>query len=225
MRPLAGPQTVIVPLLNGVEAPAQLAAIYGAGRVAGGLCSLITSVAAPGVIRHEGAPPRIAFGSLDGQPDARLDALLRALAKAEGVTAELAPDVEAAMWRKFLMITTFSGVGAVTRAPIGVMRTLPETRAMLELSLREIYEVGLARGVALTPEAMEAALAFMDALPATATASMQRDILAGRPSELEAQNGAVVRLGAEAGVDTPLNRFIYASLLPQERKARGLSEL
>lgn len=222
MRPLVGPETVVVPLLNGVEAPARLAAVYGEERVAGGLCSLITSIAAPGVIRHEGAPPRIVFGSLDGQPDARLEALLDALSRAQGVTAELAGDIEAEMWRKFLMITTFSGVGAVTRAPVGVMRSLPETRALLQQSLREIYGVALARDVALTPEAMAAAMAFMDALPPTATASMQRDILDGRPSELEAQNGAVVRLGAEAGVETPLNRFIYASLLPQERTARGI---
>lgn len=222
MGPLVGPETIIVPLLNGVEAPGILAAVHGEEHVAGGLCSLITSIGGPGLIRHEGAPPRIAFGRLDGRPAARLEALLGALSRAQGVTAEIAEDVEAAMWRKFLMITTFSGVGAVTRAPVGVMRSLPETRALLQESLREIYDVALARNVALTPEAMEWAMGFMDALPPTATASMQRDILEGRPSELEAQNGAVVRLGAEAGVETPLNRFIYYSLLPQERKARGI---
>lgn len=226
MRPLVGPETVIVPLLNGVEAPGQLAAVHGEERVAGGLCSLITSIGGPGLIRHEGAPPRIAFGRLDAQPSGfaqgKLEALQAALSRAEGVTAEIPADIEAAMWRKFLMITTFSGVGAVTRAPVGVMRSLPETRALLQQSLREIYAVALARNVALTPEAMDAAMAFMDALPPAATASMQRDILDGRPSELEAQNGAVVRLGAQAGVETPLHRFIYASLLPQERKARGV---
>ncbi len=222
MRPLVGPETIVVPLLNGVEAPAILAAVHGEEHVAGGLCSLITSIGGPGLIRHEGAPPRISFGRLDGRPDARLEALLGALSRAEGVTAEIAADVEAAMWRKFLMITTFSGIGAVTRAPVGVMRSLPETRSLLQQSLREIYDVALARDVALTPEGMEAAMAFMDALPPAATASMQRDILDGRPSELEAQSGAVVRLGAEAGVETPLHRFIYHSLLPQERKARGV---
>jgi 2-dehydropantoate 2-reductase len=221
MRPLVGPETVVLPLLNGVEAPAQLAAVFGQERVAAGLCTLITSIAAPGLIRHEGAAPRIAFGRPDGQRDARLEALLGAFSRAQGLTAEMVDDIEAAMWRKFLMITTFSGVGAVTRAPIGVMRALPETRALLQQSLREIYAVALALGVPLTPEAMDGAMAFMDALPPAATASMQRDILDGRPSELEAQNGAVVRLGAQAGVETPLNRFLYASLLPQERKARG----
>jgi len=50
---------------------------------------------------------------------------------------------------------------------------------------------------------------------------MQRDLMEGRPSELEVQNGGVVRLGLEAGVPTPVNSFIYDSLLPQEMKARG----
>jgi 2-dehydropantoate 2-reductase len=220
MHPLIGQNTVVVPLQNGVDAPEQVAAALGERHAAAGLCSLITSVAAPGVIRHEGAAPRISFGQLGGSADPRLEALLAAFNRAGGLTAAIPADVEAALWRKFLMIATFSGVGAVTRAPIGVMRSLPQTRALLEQSLREIYDVGLARGVRLTPAAMEAALGFMEALPPGAMASMQRDILEGRPSELEAQSGAVVRLGEEAGAGTPLHRFIYHSLLPQEKKAR-----
>ncbi|MDT8306637.1 MAG: 2-dehydropantoate 2-reductase, partial [Anaerolineae bacterium] len=180
LRPLIGPDTVVVPLQNGVEAPDQLSAALGEEHAAAGLCSLITSVAAPGVIRHEGAAPRIAFGRRGGAADSRLEALLEAFNRAKGLTADIPEDIEAALWRKFLMITTFSGVGAVTRAPIGVLRSLPQTRAMLEQSLREIYDVALARAVRLTPAAMEAAMAFMDGLPPGAMASMQRDILEGR---------------------------------------------
>ena len=62
---------------------------------------------------------------------------------------------------------------------------------------------------------------YYDALPVGATASMQRDIIAGRPSELDAWNGAVVRFGAEAGLETPVHRFTYHALLPMERRARG----
>ncbi len=64
-------------------------------------------------------------------------------------------------------------------------------------------------------------MALLDGVPPEATASMQRDVMTGRPSELEAQIGAVVRLGAAVGVATPLHAFIYASLLPLERRARG----
>jgi 2-dehydropantoate 2-reductase len=109
----------------------------------------------------------------------------------------------------------------VTRAPIGVLRNVPETREMLEQSLQEIYKVALAHHIALPADVVSQTLAFIDTFPPHGTASMQRDIMAGRPSELAAQNGAVVRLGREAGVATPLHNFIYYSLLPLELRARG----
>ena len=221
MRPLLGRETFVVPLQNGVEAPGQLAALLGREHVVGGLCRIISYVAGPGHICHTGAAPIIIFGELDGGASARLQRLAVACERAAGMTAEIAEDIEAALWRKFLMIATFSGVGAVTRAPIGVLRSRPETRQMLQAALQEIYDVARARGVRLNTAALDAATTFMDGLPTGATASMQRDILAGRPSELESQNGAVVRLGEEAGVATPLHRFIYHSLLPLELRARG----
>ena len=221
MQPLIGTNTVAVPLENGVEAPEQLADVLGQDHVAGGLCRIISYIAAPGVIQHVGADPYVAFGELDNRLSRRLERLRAAFDRATGVTAETPPDIKAAMWRKFVLIATFSGVGAVTQAPIGVIRSRPETRAMLKQALDEIYDVAQARGVALGREAIEAAVTFMDNLPPDATASMQRDILEGRPSELESQNGAVVRLGKAAGVDTPLHRFIYSALLPLELRARG----
>jgi 2-dehydropantoate 2-reductase len=73
----------------------------------------------------------------------------------------------------------------------------------------------------LTREHANQVIAYVDQLPPSATASMQRDIMEGRPSELRWQNGAVVRLGQEADVPTPTNAFIYHALLPLELKARG----
>lgn len=73
----------------------------------------------------------------------------------------------------------------------------------------------------MPPEAIPQTMALVEGLPPGGTASMQRDIMAGRPSELESQSGAVVRLGREVGVETPLHAFIYHSLLPLELKARG----
>jgi 2-dehydropantoate 2-reductase len=130
-------------------------------------------------------------------------------------------DIEAAMWSKFVLIVGWSGLGAITRAPVGVFRSEPETREVLREALGEAYAVGRARGVALPADCVESCLATFDRLPAAGTASMQRDIMSGRPSELAQQNGAVVRLGREAGVPTPANAFIYRSLLPLERRARG----
>ena len=90
--------------------------------------------------------------------------------------------------------------------------------------MEEILAVAQARGIVLSLGAVAETIAFIDDLPPEGTASMQRDVTAGRPSELESQNGAVVRLGRDAGVETPLHAFIYHSLLPQEFRARGQLE-
>jgi 2-dehydropantoate 2-reductase len=221
LRPLLGPDTFVVPLMNGVEAADQLAAALGPERVLGGLCRIVAWIEAPGHIRHAGVDPWIGFGELAGGTSDRVERLRAAFARCRGVTAEALTDVRAELWRKLMFIAAMSGVGAVTRAPIGVVRRLDGTRRLLQRAVEEIRAVALASGVALPPGAVADTLAYVDSLPDDATASMQRDILAGRPSELEAQSGAVARLGARAGVPTPVHDFIYASLLPLERRARG----
>ena len=221
LRPLMGERTFVVPLQNGIDAPDQLAAVLGADRVLGGFCSILASLESPGRIRHMGVVPYIAFGELDGSRSARAEALRAAFAGARGVTVEVPADIRAAMWNKFLFITALSGVGAVTRAPVGVVRSQPAPRGLLRDALEEIYAVALRAGIGLPADAVERTLAFIDGLPPDGTASMQRDVLAGRPSELEAQVGAVVRLGGRLGVEVPVHRTIYAALLPQERRARG----
>jgi 2-dehydropantoate 2-reductase len=224
MRPMVGPETFVVPLQNGVDAPTQLAATLGAEHILGGLCRIISFVAGPGHIRHVGGDPYIAFGELHNHSGERAEKLRQAFARAEGLTVEIPPDIMAAMWQKFLLIASWSGVGAITRAPIGVMRNLAETRRLLEEAMREILNVAQARQIALAEAAINQSLAFIESLPPAGTASMQRDIMEGRPSELASQNGAVVRLGQEVGVATPLHAFIYHSLLPLELRARGLVE-
>jgi len=221
MRPMVGPETFVVPLQNGVEAPAQVAAALGERHALGGLCRIISASAGPGHIRHTGIEPYLAFGELDNRRSRRVEGLRAAFARAEGLTVEIPADIQVAMWRKFLLIAPWSGVGAVTRAPIGVFRSVPQTRLMLEEAMAEVAAVARARDIALPDGLVEQTMAFIDGLPAEGTASMQRDIMEGRPSELEAQNGAVVRLGREAGVPTPVNAFIYHSLLPLELRARG----
>ena len=137
------------------------------------------------------------------------------------MTAEVLADVRAALWQKLMFIAAMSGVGAVTRAPIGVVRSRPETRRLLERAVEEIHAVAAAHGIVLPARTVAETLAYMDTLPDDATASMQRDVLAGRPSELEAQSGAVARLAAQAGVAAPVHDFIYRALLPLELRARG----
>lgn len=219
IRPLIGPETGVVPLLNGVEASDQLAQALGESHALNGICYIFVARIAPGAVRHSGINPLIIFGERDNRRTARVEALRDWLERA-GVRATIPADIAGEVWRKFVFGATTSGLGAVTRAPMGLLRELPETRPRFIQGMREIVAVAQARGIALDESAVDAALAQLDALPYETTASMQRDIMAGRPSELEAQNGAVVRLGAAVGVPTPLHAFIYHALLPQERLAR-----
>jgi 2-dehydropantoate 2-reductase len=220
--PLLGDRSFVVPLQNGVEAPDQLAAVLGPGRVLGGLCRILASLEGPGHIRHSGVTPYIAFGEVGGSTSDRVQALRRALVRARGITVEVPADIRGAMWSKFLFITALGGIGALTRSPIGVLRTEPKSRGWLRQALEEIRTVAVRRGITLPGDIVEKTLAYIDTLPTQGTASMQRDIMEGRPSELEAQVGAVVRLGDALGVAVPVHRMIYDSLLPLERKARAV---
>ncbi len=220
IRPMIGPETVVLPLQNGLEAPALLSEVIGDQHVLGGLCGLFCYVAGPGHIVHAGTDPFVKFGELDNQRSQRVELLLDVFKKA-GVTAKIPSDIQVAMWMKFLLITVWSGIGAVTRAPAGIWRSLPETRRMAKQSLGEIIAVAAAHDVALPKNALEATMAIYDGLVPQSTASLQRDVMQGRPSELDAQIGAVVRFGQKADVATPWHTFIYNSLLPMELRARG----
>ncbi len=220
MGPLLGPESVVVPLQNGVETPDQLAAVLGRDHVFGGFAKIFSSIIGPGHIRHVGGPTSVVFGELDNRPSERAEELRAVFARA-GIGAEIPPDIHVALWEKLLFIAPFGGVGAVTHAPIGIVRTLPETRRMLEKGMREIFDVGRARKIQLDDNVVDRTMAFTDSQPPAGTDSMQRDIIAGRPSELEAWNGAVVRLGQQVNVATPLHAFLYHALLPMELRARG----
>jgi 2-dehydropantoate 2-reductase len=217
---MVGRSSVVVPLQNGMGAPAELAAVLGAGRVAGGLCRIVAEAIGPGEIDHYWAEPSIAFGELSPLANGeRLEALRDAFTSAD-VRCAIPSDIAAAMWEKFLFITPWGSLGAVTGLPIGALRSDPESRARLVAALNEVTEIAHAEGKPFREGAVAKILSILDGLPAETTSSMQRDIMAGRPSELEAQTGAVVRFGQETGVPTPIHDAIYRELLPLEQDAR-----
>ncbi|HZF27951.1 MAG TPA: 2-dehydropantoate 2-reductase [Gammaproteobacteria bacterium] len=244
LKPLLGPETFVVPLQNGVEAAAVLAAELGVEQVVGGLCGGFCFVVGPGHIKHIGGATFVKFGELlagiaganprptamDGgsagiaganpRPSARVERLRAAFARAR-VDVEVPPDIRVALWMKLMLVVPFGSVGAVARAPIGVLLTTPETRDLVERGMEEIAAVARAEGASLPADAVAKTLALLDGVTPSGTASMQRDIAAGKRSELDEWTGAVARLGAKHGVPTPVHSFIYASLLPLEQRARG----
>lgn len=187
------------------------------------MCRISSSVAKPGLVRHTGIEPYIAFGELSNSPSQRCEQLKAAFERA-GVRAEIPADIQAAMWEKFVFIAAVSGLGAAAGAPLGVLRSVPETRNLLVQAMEETAAVGRAKGVNLSSAMVPRTLAHIDGMLAGVTASMQRDIAEGCPSELDSQNGAVVRMGNQAGIPTPVHNFLYGILLPKEMKARGALE-
>jgi 2-dehydropantoate 2-reductase len=217
--PMVGPETAVVTLQNGVEAPAEVAAAVGRERTWPGIAKIFAGVTGPGRVRHVGGPASLAFAEWDDTSSDRVQRLRDELVAAQ-VAVDSPADIWAALWAKFLFVAPLGGVGAVSRAPVGVLRSFPGTRQLIEDGMAEVLAVARAGGVDLADDIVATTMSFVDDQPAAGTSSLQRDIAAGRPSELEAWNGAVVRLGARAGVPTPLNRFLYDALSPLEARAR-----
>ena len=215
IKPIVGPNTTVLPLQNGVEAVSQLVDELGSANVIGGLCRIVSFVVGPGHIRHAGFTPSIIIGELD---NLRTDRIIRIeeLFTRAGLEITIAQDIQVALWTKFLFIASFSGVGAMANAPAGVIRSDPKWRTQIINAMEEIYTLAHARGINLPPDSIDTVMRAVDALPEDATSSMQRDIAAGKPSELDSQNGAVVRMAHETGIEVPTHTLIYETLKPQE---------
>jgi len=219
IKPLVGLTTTVLPLQNGVEAVPQLVGELGQDNVIGGLCRIVSFVVEPGHIRHAGFTPSIIIGELDNQSTDRIRKIEEVF-KHAGLEITVARDIQVALWTKFLFIASFSGVGAMANAPAGVVRRDPKWRTQILKAMEEIYALAHARGINLPPDSIDKVMASVDALPEDATSSMQRDIAAGKPSELESQNGAVVRMARETGIEVPTHTLIYETLV-----SRGSSRM
>lgn len=207
-----------MPLQNGILAAEELAVEIDPQNIIGGLCKIISKIESPGVINHYGIEPTILIGELDGRVSKRISAINEVLNNS-GINSKIADDFQAELWKKFITICV-SGLLAVTRSTYGVVRELKETRILMESVLSEIYKVSQKAGINLNHDIVEKTIAFIDTYPYDSTSSLTRDVWEGKPSEIDYQNGTVVKLGKQYGVATPINEFIYNCILPMEIKAR-----
>ena len=219
IKPLMGPETSVLSLQNGVDAVDRIGAVLGKEHMLAGATWLSSAVEAPGVIKQVSQFRRVVLGELDGQVTARAQAVHKAF-QDTGITAELSENILKVLWTKFVFISAASSLGSLTRLPMGDYRAVPETRAMIVSLMNEVKDVAQAQGVALDEDVVQKSLDFMDDSAPQIKASMQRDVEAGRRSELESMIGVIGRKGRENGVPTPLADFVYASLLPIELKAQ-----
>jgi 2-dehydropantoate 2-reductase len=212
-RPLIGADTVVIPFQNGVESPATLARLLGPAHAAAGCGYIAISIVEPGRLRKVGELERFLFGEADGGQSARIEAFRSALVDA-GVNAPVPEDIHVEVWRKFAFLAALSGMTAASRAPIGVIRDDEAMRNVFRRAVNEVVEVARARGIAVPEDLTDQHMAFIAGLPHEMTASQAHDLAAGRPLEIEGLSGAVVRLGGERGVDTPVHAALHAVLRP-----------
>jgi len=210
-KPLLGPATGVISFQNGVEAIDVATRHFGKPHVMGGVAHIAAVIDRPGVIRNSGTLARLTFGELDGGASPRARALLEACKRA-GIDASLSDDIERAIWEKFVFIAGLSGMNSLTRMPTGPIRTDPVTREMLRDVMGEVAAVARSRGIGLARGIVDAQMQFIDGLPPDMVSSMLGDLTRRKRLEVEWLSGAVVRLGMETQVPTPLNRAIYAAL-------------
>lgn len=219
LHPMINPRTTVVSLQNGVDAAERIRRSVGPDHVLGGVTWISSSIEAPGVIRQMSQFRRIVVGELDGQVTPRARAVVETLQES-GATVELSTDIQKVIWTKFVFIAALSGVGSITRLEIGDYRDVPATRALLVDLMREVEAVARASHVKLDPDVVDGAMALIDRAAPNIKPSMQRDVEAGRPSELESMIGVIAQRGRELRVPTPKADVVYAALLPIERKAQ-----
>jgi 2-dehydropantoate 2-reductase len=210
IKPLGG---YVIPFQNGVESIERLGRVLGRERVMGGSAYIATRIAAPGVIEHTGTMERLRFGAVLPAQRPAAQAFLEAC-KAARINAELADDIVAVNWEKFVFLVAVSSTTTLARAPLGVVRADPDLRWMFERCMRETWALGRKRGVALADDFVDKQMAFLDTLPAEMRASMLHDLEAGNPIEAPWLCGAVARMSAEAGLEAPVNRAVFAALKP-----------
>ena len=218
LKEVLNADSVVLPLQNGVMALEELREHLPGGILLNGLCKIFSKIESPGVISHFGITPTILFGEPDNSLSARVLAIKQMFDTA-GIYSEIPADIRAETWKKFIPICV-SGLLAITKTTYGELREISETRQMMIGLLHEIYELSQKIGIGIETDFVEKSVAVIDTYPYETTSSLTRDVWNGKPSEIEYQNGTVVRLGRQYGVDTPINRFVYSCILPMELKAK-----
>ena len=213
IRPLVGPDTAIIPFQNGVEARAMLSNVLGARHVLGGVAFIPASIQEPGVIKHNAELAKLVFGEFDKQITPRALSFLDALEKA-GVTGEIPADISMVLWSKLMFLTSMSAINCITRQPVGLVQSDGETIALYMDAMREVAAVAVAHGVSLGEEAIANNMALAKSFPPNNKTSMFQDLEAGQRLEIDYLSGAVVRLGREKGIETPIHRTAWVAIKP-----------
>jgi len=223
LKAIIGNNSIVLPLQNGADNYEQLIETLPKKNVLAGLCFIVSFIEKPGKIKHMAYDPKIVFGENDNKQTDRVLKIQHILNEA-GIENNIPENIQLEIWKKFLFICTISGIGGLTQVPINKIRESKFLYEMMRKSAKEIVEVGKAKGIPLTESHIEKTFEIIDSQPEGTTASTQRDLMNGKPSELDNFNGFIVKEGEKLNVETPVNRYIYECLKPIEAAARKLKE-
>lgn len=213
LRPIVRPETIVLPVQNGIDTAEQLKQSIEEHSIIGAVAYVTSQVESPGVIAQTAGAGTMLLGELAGGQSSRTQHLQGIFQRA-GIATTLPDDIRIALWQKFLFICAFSGVTALTGLSVGQLFAYQETSDLLRGVMSEVEALARARGIALPANAAEESYTSLSKLEAWAKGSMAFDLLDHRRLEVEALNGTVVRLGHERMIPTPLNFAIYAALKP-----------
>jgi 2-dehydropantoate 2-reductase len=213
IRPLIGPETVVLSVQNGIDNEQQIGEVIGPEHIVGCVSYVSSIIESPGVIAQTGGPGKIVLGEMQGGTSARTETIQNTLQNS-GIAAELHSDIQVALWQKFLAICGVNGITALTRLPMGEILACEETRNLMRGTMEEVEAVARANGAALPGDCVDQSMDLFSSLEPSIRGSMYYDLAAGRRLELDVLNGTLVRLGGERGIPTPINFAIYAALKP-----------
>ena len=213
LKPLMGADTSIISLQNGVESHELLGSVLGPSNILPGAYWASAHVQTPGVI-SEDVLSKISFGEIEVTESLRaLD--IRKVFRDAGIEADISTDPVQALWQKFVVHSSLAGVTSAAQTRAGELLKFPDARKMFLDAIEEALAVGIARGIDLSENLAQESLEWIDTLP-DFQVSMHGDFEAGRVTELDALSGAVIRLGKQIGVKTPVHSFFYSVLLPHK---------
>lgn len=209
--PLMGPDTVVIPFLNGVETVGRLATVLPLENIANGIAAVSTTITRPGVIGQTGEFSSFTFAECDSSQSPRINAVRSAFQRA-GLDAPVVKDIDVALWQKFCMFASVSGITAAARCNLGDIRRDPHLTRLYKDGIAETVALGRALGVAL-PDRFEAQTwERVCKIPDQVRASTAIDLEAGRSLEVDWISGAVARMSEDIGLDAPVHRTLNAVL-------------
>ena len=203
---LAGPETRVLTVQNGLGNAERIRASLPAARVLVGMTSWPADLAGPGHVRSHGHG-EIRLWTMGGHDDPALPAVAAALSAA-GLNCVADPAVEVAIWEKVAFNAAMNSVSAVSRLAVGPIGDSPEGRSLVAAVVDEAVAVARARGLAVDAARVHGTVAKAFTGHRAHKASMLQDVLAGRRTEIEQINGAIVAAGETLGIATPVTRVL-----------------